>query len=165
MGGAVIPLQIASSALTVLGQVQAGKAANAAAKAQAARRETAAKQERAVAQRKARERLRQADIAQSNALARFAAAGGAADPTTRSLLAQLEGEGQLRALDAMSAGEARAQAQEFAAEMDRFDGREAKRRANLGALSGGLSFAAKYADALDGGWQGGGVRLTSGKRT
>ncbi len=157
----MIPLQIASSALTVLGQVQAGKAANAAAKAEAAQRETAAKQERAVAQRKARARLRQADLAQSNALARFAAAGGAADPTTRSLLAQLEGEGQLNALDAMSAGEARARNQEFSADLSRFQGKEARRKANLGALSSGLSFASKYGNALEEAYGSGGVRLTS----
>ena len=157
-----LALQIASSALTVLGQVQSGKAAAAAGKAQAAQararaaqREIAAKQARAQAQRQARTAQRRADLAQSNALARFAASGGAADPSTRSVLAQFEGDGQLSALAAMSEGESRAQAQEFGASMDRFNGamaefrgRQAQSAANLGALSGGLSFAAKYGEKL-----------------
>ena len=76
---ALIPLQIASAAFTILGKVKAGQAANSQAKAEAARRMQLAKLERARAQRKARETDRAKRLAQSNYLARAAAGGGAAD--------------------------------------------------------------------------------------
>ena len=146
MGAAMIPLQIASSAMTIMGQVQQGRAAAAAAKAEASRRSQAAKRERAMAQRKAVVARRQSRFAQSNALARMAAAGGGADPTAQSLIARLEGDGELNALDALAGGDARASDQEFAGEMALFRGKSERQQANLGALSSGLSFAAKYGD-------------------
>jgi len=141
-------MQVASSALTVLGKVQEGRAANAAGKAEAARQRQAAIRERALAQRKAEEARRATRRAQSDALARFAARGGGADPTTRTLLARLQGEGELRAFDALATGEQQARDAEHAGALARFDGKSKRRSANLGALAEGLSFAGKYGPAV-----------------
>ncbi len=151
MAEAMIPLQIASSAMTVLGQLKAGKAAQATANAEARQREQAAKQDRAVAQRKAIEVRRQTARVQSDALARSAATGGGADQTTRTTLARLEGDGELSALNAMAEGEDRARNREFGAAMDRFQGKVARQKANLGALSEGLSFATKLSKGFNDG--------------
>lgn len=146
---ALIPLQMASAAFTVLGKAKAGQAAHRQAQAQAARRLQIANMERARAQRRAGSAERANRLARSRFLARSAAAGGAGDPTTRSMLARLEGEGDFDARSALAEGENRAQTQEFSAGMDRFKGRLAKRTAYRGALADGLSFAAKLASNVE----------------
>lgn len=137
-----------TTVMGAVGQLSAGNAASAAAKAEARQREQIAGQERAQAQREANEERRQADLAQSRGLAVAAAGGGAADGSTRNVLAQIEGEGEFNALTAMFSGEERAQNQEFAAEMARFKGKQAKKQSRLAAvgtvLSGASSFAGKF---------------------
>lgn len=146
---AMIPLQMASAAMTVIGQVKAGKAASRAAKARAARHEQKAKIERAKAQREAKAQRRQARLAQSRLLARSAAQGGAADASSKTALARLAGDGELNALNAMASGELSAVGSEFDAGMARFDGKTKKQAAYRGALGEGLSYAAKFAPTVD----------------
>lgn len=149
MGGLTLPLQAAAAGLSILGGVQAGRAEASALKAEAARKEQLAKRQRAIAQRKAEERRRDARFAQSKVLARSAAGGGAADPTTRTALSRLEADGAKSALDELSDGEAAGRGLEFDADAHRSRSAAKKRATTINALTGGLSFAAKYGPYLD----------------
>lgn len=148
MGNAAIPLLIGSSALTVLGKTNAGASSAAVANAEARQREVLAKRERARGQRRAITARREAEVARSNALARIAATGGGGDASGRNILAQIDSAGEFNALSAMADGENRARDAEFDARLSRVRGKAAQRAANLGALSDGLSFAAKYGAQL-----------------
>lgn len=148
MAQLLAPLAIASTGLTILGQLQNGKQANAAAKAEASQKEKLAGRERAAGQRQALAARREADIARSNAVAISAARSGSADGDAANLLARIDREGAFEVQTALGEGEARAQNRDFGAQMSRFDGKESQRRARLGALSTGVSFLSKFGGNL-----------------
>lgn len=142
-------LTIGSSVLSGLGQMQAGKAANANAKFQAGQMEQQAGQERASSQRDAIAQRRQSTIMQSNAQAAAAASGGGAtDPTVLNITGNLAKEGEYNALSALFAGEERARGQELAATSTRMQGKQAKKQGMIGGIStiigGSASAASKY---------------------
>jgi len=132
----------AGTALQAVGQIQAGKAANAAAQAEAAQMTQRAGQERATAQRNAAEERRRERIVQSNLQARAAASGGSAtDPTVLDLSGDIAEEGLYRSNLALYEGEERARNLETGASFRRFEGKQAKKAGYYGAASTALSFA------------------------
>jgi hypothetical protein len=145
-------LSIGGSVLSGLGQMQAGKAANANAKFQAAQMEQQAGQERASSQRQAIAERRQANIMQSNAQASAAASGGGAtDPTVLNITGNLAKEGEYNALSALFAGEERARGQELQATSTRMQGKQAKKQGMISGIStiigGSASAYSKYSPA------------------
>lgn len=102
--------------------------------------------ERATSQRASIEERRQAATVSSRALALAAASGaGASDPSVINNIADIEGEGEYRALTALYNGEETARGQEFDAANRRKEARNAKRAAMLKAagtiISTGSSLA------------------------
>lgn len=127
---------VGGSVLSGLGQIQAGRAANANAKFQAAQLEQQAGQERASAQREAIAQRRQATIAQSNAQAAAASSGGGAtDPTVLNITGNLAKEGEYNALSALFEGEERARGLGLQATTARMEGKQAKRQGMIGGIS------------------------------
>lgn len=129
-----LPLMIAGTVLSAAGQVQAGEAAYAQAKAQqqaldyqAEQHRRQAGQERAAGQRALEAERRRERLVQSNLLARAAASGaGASDPTIVALQGQIAAEGELRALSALYEGEARAYDLEEQARLRVFEGQQTR---------------------------------------
>lgn len=112
-------------------------ARKAAADYEALQLEARAGEERAVSQRAAAEERRQARLVQSRLQARAAASGaGADDPTVMDLDAQLEGEGEYRALTAIYGGESRARNLETGAELRRYESGELARAGEFAAWRG-----------------------------
>jgi hypothetical protein len=143
---------VGSSVLSGLGQMQAGKAANANAQFQAKQMEQQAGQERAASQRDAIAERRRADIMQSNAQAAAAASGGGAtDPTVLNITGNLAKEGEYNALSALFSGEERARGMELQASSTRMMGKQAKKQGMVGGIStiigGAASAASKYSPA------------------
>jgi hypothetical protein len=92
--------------------------------------------ERATSQREAMEERRQARLLNSRALAVAAASGGGVDdPTVVNLMANIEGEGEYRALTALFNGEASARGLENQARAKRVSARNAK----IGGVIEGVS--------------------------
>lgn len=109
-----------------------GREANKAAKEEAKQLERRAGSERASSQRSAAEQKREARLVQSRALALAASSGaGASDPTIVNMMADIEGEGEYRALTELYVGEERARGDEAAAKARRREGKVAR---NLGYL-------------------------------
>ena len=93
--------------------------------------------ERATSHRAAAEERRQMRLAQSKLLARAAAGGGGAlDPTVVNLDAQLEGEGEYRALTQLFQGEERARDLESGAALKRYEGAQYGVAGNYARASG-----------------------------
>lgn len=90
---------------------------------------------RATSQRRAIEERRQARLASSRALALAAATGGASDPTVVNILANLDGEGEYRALTALYEGEEEGRGLEFEARNRRKEAKNVKRAGYVGAAS------------------------------
>jgi hypothetical protein len=130
--------QAIGTVLSVVGQAKAGSDTARAAEFQAAQLDQNAGQYRAAAQRSAEEARRQARLAGSRvqALAR----GGGGDESIVRLQGEIAGEGELRALTAMYEGEERARGAEMQAAGRRFEGKNARRAANLGALNTVVKF-------------------------
>lgn len=134
MGIPAIVLTVASTVLTAYGQIQQGKAADAAAKGQqqsleyqAKQRESIAGQERAQAQRRAIEESRTKRLTQSKVVARSSASGaGALDGSVIDIMGDLEQEGQYNAGVALYEGEERARSLETGAALDRYEGEQAR---------------------------------------
>ena len=127
MGAAAIPLMVAGTALsagsTILGANSEAKQY----KSAAAQLDVQAGAERAMSQRDAFEQRRQARLLSSRGLAVAAASGaGADDPTVVNALADIEGEGEYRALTALYNGEEQARADESQAKAYRKAGKNAK---------------------------------------
>src|SRR3990172_2605978 len=100
---------LVGTAVSTVGQIQAGNAARKSANFQAAQMNQQAGQERATSQRAAIEQRRAARIAASRATALAAASGGGAtDPTVLNILGDIKTEGEYNALSAMFGGEERA---------------------------------------------------------
>lgn len=118
-------------------------------KSQAAQLEANAGLERASSQREAIEQRRQSRLAQSRALALAAASGGgASDPTVTNIIADLEGEGEYRALSSLYEGNERAIGLENDAKARRKEAKNVKKasyfKAASSILKGGSSFAERY---------------------
>lgn len=143
------PLMIASTLVSAVGTIAAGNAADNAAQYEAEQLESRAGQERAAAQRRAIEQRRQARLVQSRQQAAAAASGaGASDPTVVDLMTGAEGEGEYRALLELYEGEERARGATVAANVRRFEGKQAKTASYIGAagtiLGGASTFFEKY---------------------
>lgn len=149
-------LSIGGTVVSALGQMRQGKAEQQAANYQAAELQQRAGQERAVAQRQAIENRRQARLLASTAQARGAAGGGSAlDPTVVNTIGDIMAEGELGALGSLYAGEERARGNEGSAALRRFEGRNARSAAKIGAFSTlgtglGGTFYNKYGSSVFG---------------
>ena len=140
---------IVGTALSAAGSVLGGKATKKANYAEAAGLERMAGQTRASSQRESIEQRREADLAQSRALALAAAGGGgASDPTVVDIISDLEGEGEYRALTALYNGEEQARGYEDEAKARRKAGKNAKTAGIISGvstvLSGASSLYGKY---------------------
>lgn len=103
---------------------------------------TMAGQERAGSQRAASEERRRAALLESRARAVAAKSGaGVSDPTVVNLMADLEAEGEYRALTRMYEGETAAKSLELEASTRK---KAAKGQAISTLLSGAATFASKY---------------------
>lgn len=149
MGQLALPAMIAGTALsagsTILGANSEAKQYRSA----AAQLEVQAGAQRAMSQREAMEQRRQARLTSSRGLAVAAASGaGADDPTVVNLLADIEGEGEYRALTALYNGEEQARADESQAAAYRKAAKNAKTAGLLKAggtiLSAGSSMAGRF---------------------
>lgn len=134
---AVIGFAVASTIITIMGQIAGGQAAKAAAENEAVAlrhraalaersaeaKEQAAGQERAVSQREAIEQRRQGKFVESRVQAISAASGaGALDPTIVGILGDIGRETDIRAETALFEGEEAARGLEFGAAIDRAGG-------------------------------------------
>lgn len=146
MGAFALPIAVASTVLSAVGQQQAGVAARRAANFQAAQLEQNAGQARAAAQREAENERRRAALVGSHL--QSLAGGGGLDPTAAKLAADITGEGEYRALNALYGGEEAARTGEMGAAAKRYEGQMAQRAGNLRAigtiLSQGTSLYQKY---------------------
>lgn len=145
-----------SEALAIGGKVVSGVGTILSAQSQAKALKKEARQldaqagtERASSQRAAMEERRQARLAQSRGLALAAASGGGADdPTVMNLLADLEGEGEYRALTSLYEGEEQGRSLEAQADARRKEAKNAKRAGwmqGIGTILGaGTSMADRY---------------------
>ncbi len=147
---------VASTALQVVGTLQAGKAEQQAANARAAalehqakQAEQAAGQERAASQRASIEQRRQAQLVESRALAVAAGSGaGAGDPTVENILGEIGAEGEFRALSELFIGEERARGLETQADINVF---EAAQQRTAGAVALSASRGKAFGQLLVGG--------------
>jgi hypothetical protein len=139
-----------STAASMVGQINQGKAAKQAANYKAQQMEANAGQERAASQRGAIEQRRKAMLMQSRAQAVGAASGSLSDPSTVNILGDLAGEGELGALTALYQGEARARGYEAEATTSRYEGNAAKKAGQAAAIGTGLSFFGKYGSSMMG---------------
>jgi hypothetical protein len=141
-----LPLAIASTVFTVMGQQQEGAAAQASAKFEARQRDQAAGQERASSQREAAEHRRRSGLALSTLQAR--AGGGGLDTGVLDLASDIAGEGEYRALTSIYEGEEQARGLEMGADAARMRGRTARDAAGVKSvstmLSSGSSLYEKY---------------------
>lgn len=134
-------LTIASTAVSAVGTLASGAAAKATAEFEAKQREQQADEARAVSQRAALERRREARLLQSQQLARAAAVGGASDPSVIDIFADTAERGELAFQTEIYKGETQARGLETAADVARFEGRQAQRAALIGAGTDILSGA------------------------
>lgn len=135
---------VAGTALDAGGTILSGRAESKQLKSQARQLEAMAGNTRGTAQRSAREERRQAKLASSRALAVAAASGGGAtDPTVVNIMADLEAEGEYRALAQMYEGEEMARSQQAEALARRKEAKNVKRASYMKAGSTILSSAAK----------------------
>lgn len=144
-----IGLAVAGSALsagsTILGANSEAKQL----RSEAEQIDIQAGKERASSQRASIEERRQAAKVSSRALALAAASGaGASDPSVINNIAEIEGEGEYRALTALYNGEETARGQEFEADNRRKEAKNVKKAALVKAagtiLSTGSSLFGKY---------------------
>jgi hypothetical protein len=132
-----IGLTLAGAGLSAGGSMISADAEASELRYQANQLDAQAKNDRATAQRRASEERRQARLAGSRALALAAASGGGADdPSIVNLIADLEGEGEYRALSAMFEGETEARSKEEQAMANR---RGAKTAKTVGGLKAAAS--------------------------
>lgn len=155
-----IGMMVASTALTAVGQHQAGVAQQKAANYQAAQADQAAMQSRAASQRGAAEELRKSRIIQGNALAAAGASGGGLnDPDVVKIVGDIAGEGKYRAMSSIFEGENQGNNYENQAAGLRMEGKSARRAGTISALgtmaSGASSLYSKY-------WPSGGSQAAGG---
>lgn len=120
-------LAIGGKVIGGAGSILGGFAKSKSLKGEAKQLDANAGLERAMSQREAMEERRQARLLNSRALAVAAASGGGADdPTVVNIMADIEGEGEYRALTALFNGEASARGLENQARAKRVSARNAK---------------------------------------
>lgn len=142
MAQLAVAAMVAGTVLSAVGQVQQGNAANKADQYEANQMDVNAGQQRAIAQRSAIQDRHQADLANSKLQARAAASGGgASDPTTVGLSEDIDAQGEYNALTSLYNGEEKARGMEGGADMKRFEGKQAKKAATIGAISSVLTSA------------------------
>ncbi len=154
MAAAIPWLTAAGGVLGAAGNAQSGKAAKVAGQRQrvanqfeAEQMDQQAIQSVAVAQRDAREEERRSRLLASRALAVSAAGGGASDPTTVRIIADIEGEGAYRAGVAMYRGEDEARRLRMAASAKRYEGEVAAEGGQLAQSSYNLAAGASVLKA------------------
>lgn len=165
MSGMWIGIGIAAAGMAsqVYGQQQGKKAAKADAAAIAAQQREAAARSRALGQRQAAEERKQARLVTSALQAR--AGGGGTDPGVLRLDADIYGEGELRALQALYEGDTGALSLENAANAGLRSGRARARGYDWqtagSIVKGGSAMYSRYADSppptsdpYAGGWTG-----------
>lgn len=133
---------LAGTAVSAAGTLAAGAAAQESAEFEAKQREQQAKEARAIAQREGLERRREQRLIMSQQLARAAATGGASDPSVLDVFADTAEQGELNVQTEIYKGESRAKGLETAAEVRRFEGRQARQASFIEAgagLLGGIS--------------------------
>lgn len=134
---------LVSAGGTILGARSEAKAL----KKEAQQLEIQAGTERAISQRSAMEERRQARLVASRGLAVAAASGGGADdPTVVNMLANIEGEGEYRALTALYNGEEEARGLEGQAKARRKEAKNVKTASYFKAASTILSAGSSMHD-------------------
>ena len=151
-----------STALSVKSSLDKGKAAEQAGNLKAAQYAKAAKASAAVGTRKSAEIRRQGAGMQSDAAAAMAASGGVTDDAGAiQTMADIEQVTDYNALSAIFEGGTKAQEQQFAGSLSKWEGKEAKRASKREAVStvissaskaygmggGGAGFTSKFSDA------------------
>lgn len=149
MAAAIPFVMLAMSAVSAVGQMQQGEAAQESANFQAAQQDQQAGQQRAIAQRQAIEQRRRSDVMQSRALAVAGASGaGVSDPTVINELADIDRVGEFNALTALYQGEESATGLEMAADSARRTGVASQQAGRLQAgstlIGGATSFGERY---------------------
>lgn len=155
-----IALTLASAGLQAGGTIIGANSQAKELRGEAAQLEQQAGQDRASSQRAAIEQKRQARLLQSAALARGAATGGGDDPTLVNILADIAGEGELRALTALYEGEEEARSKQLQAQARLREAKNVKRASRISAagqiLGAGATLYSRY---------GGSSRSTTGRST
>lgn len=135
MAAALPIMAVAGTALKAGGTILGANAEAKELKKEARQLKDQAGTERATSQRQAMEERRQSRLAQSRTQALAAASGGGADdPTVVNIMANLEGEGEYRALASLYEGEEQARGLEAQAAARR---REAKNTKRAGYINAG----------------------------
>lgn len=147
-------LMAGATALQVGGIIGGAKAESRELKHEAVQLDQMAGQDRASSQRAAIEQKRQSRLLASAALARGAATGGGDDPTLVNILADIEGEGELRALTALYEGEEMARSREMQANARRREAKNVKKASYLNAGATILGNAATMYSRYGGGTTG-----------
>lgn len=131
-----IALAVGGAGLSAAGSIIGGNSQAKELRMQAAQLDAQAGDDRASAQRQSIEERRQTRIAGSRALALAASSGGGADdPSVVNLIANMEGEGEYRALTALYNGETEARSKEDQAAANRRGAKTAKTVGMLKAAS------------------------------
>lgn len=128
-----LALMAAGTALSAGGTIVGANSQAKELRAEAGQLEQQAGQDRASSQRTAAEQKRQARLLASRAQAVGAATGGGLDPTVVNTIANIEGEGELRALTALFDGEEEARSGEMQAAARRREAKTVKKAALFGA--------------------------------
>lgn len=150
MAQAILPaLMVAGAAVSAGGTIIGANSEAKELRREAAQLEVNAGQERAASQRSAMEERRQGRLASSRALALAAASGaGADDPTVVNAIADIEGEGEYRALTALYEGNTAGDDLERQAAARRREAKTVKRASYFKAagtiLGAGASMADRY---------------------
>jgi hypothetical protein len=139
---------VIGTAVSAVGAIQQGQAADSAAQSQALQLEQKAGQDRAVAQMRAREQKRQAELLSSRATTLTAAGSGdTSEVGTQDILSGIAGEGQYRSMLELYEGEERAKGNEFGATTARQEGKAAKKAGYMSAIGTVLSGASSMSDS------------------
>lgn len=152
MAQALVPLQIAGSLISAGGTILGANSQAKQLRGEAAQLEVQAGQERASSQRQAIEERRQGRIASSRALAIAAASGGGADdPSVINAIANIEGEGEYRALTALYEGNSSGDDLVRQAAARRTEAKNVKRAALFKAAGTIIGAGSSLADRYGGG--------------
>lgn len=139
---------LAGTAVSAYSNVQQGRINEANAKVEAIQDERDANASQVEAQAQASNERRRAKIIRSRALAVAGASGaGVDDPTVSNILDDIEGEGEVRALNALYEGDYLAQGLRSGAESKRRMGAASRNAGNMaaaGSLAEGASFYSRY---------------------
>lgn len=162
MGEALIPLAVAAGATQAFAQWKQGQNAARSASIEAAQMRANANAEMGIAQRKAEEERRKSNLLESNAIAQAAAYGtGLADPTAATLVSDINARGEYNAQTQLYGGKSAYRQGMYGADVRDWEGRNARRNANMMAFATVLSTAAQ-AGMMRGGGVGAGAAGAKG---